>query len=50
VPSGQNTPSKVIEAGYKSNSASFRQIVNQTLADGDQFERVERGRYTVKQA
>jgi len=40
---------KVVEAGYQSSSASFRQIVNQTLNKSDQFERIGRGRYTTKQ-
>lgn len=39
---------KVIEAGYQSNSPNFRQIVNQTLAKCDQFERVGRGLYKTK--
>lgn len=40
---------KVIELGYRPNSASFRQIVNQTLNKNDQFERIGRARYTKKQ-
>jgi hypothetical protein len=39
-----------MEAGYRSSSASFRQIVNQTLNQSDQFERVGSGRYTAKRA
>lgn len=42
------TMKKVMEAGYQSNSPSFRQIVNQTLAKCDQFERVGRGMYKAK--
>lgn len=39
---------KVIEAGYQSNSPSFRLIVNQTLAKRDQLERVGRALYKSK--
>ncbi len=39
---------KAIDAGYRSSSTSFRQIVSQTLSGSDQFERVGRGRYTAK--
>ena len=39
---------KVIEAGYQATSASFRQFVNQTLANSHRYERVECGRYTVR--
>ena len=38
---------KVIEADYKSTSASFHQIVSQTFSHSDQFERVGRGQYTA---
>jgi len=39
---------KVIKQGYQSTSLSFRQIVTQTLAKSDQFERVGRGLYKAK--
>ncbi len=39
---------KVIEQGYRTTSANFRQIVLQTLARSDQFERVGRGLYKAK--
>jgi len=36
-------------AGYKSSSASFRNIVNQTLLKNpDLFKKIERGQYTAK--
>lgn len=40
---------KAVDSGYRSSSASFRQIVSQTLSGSDQFERVGRGRYALKQ-
>lgn len=48
VLSAGDAAKKVLEAGYRSNSSNFRQIVNQALAKGDHFERVERGLYRVK--
>ena len=39
---------KVLEAGYRSTSASFRRIVNHTLHISPHFERVARGRYTAR--
>lgn len=39
---------KVIEHGYRTSSPNFRQIVTQTLAKNDQFERVGRGLYKAK--
>lgn len=39
---------KVIEQGYRTTSSNFRQIVLQTLAKSDQFERVGRGLYKAK--
>ena len=41
---------KVAEAGYKTTSPSFRQIVNITFIRSGAFERVDRGRYRVKPA
>ena len=38
----------VQRAGYKTTSASFRTIVNQTLINSGQFKRVSRGQYTAK--
>jgi hypothetical protein len=38
----------VKKAGYQSSSASFRQIVSQTLVSRPEFKRVSRGVYTVK--
>lgn len=38
----------VQEAGYKTTSASFRTIVNQTLINSPKFKRVSRGQYTAK--
>ncbi|MCA9310162.1 MAG: hypothetical protein KDA21_03095, partial [Phycisphaerales bacterium] len=35
-------------AGYKTTSPNFRTIVNQALLKDERFERVSRGRYTVK--
>ena len=34
--------------GYKTTSPNFRTIVNQALLKDERFERVSRGRYTVK--
>jgi hypothetical protein len=47
-PPGANQ--KAVEAGYQSNSASFRQTVSKTLNKSGQFERVGRGRYTARMA
>ena len=38
----------VLAAGYRSASPAFRRIVNITLSRNSRFERVARGRYTVK--
>lgn len=38
----------VQQAGYKTTSASFRTIVNQTLINSGKFKRVSRGKYTAK--
>ena len=38
----------VLNAGYRTTSPSFRQIVNITLIRSGEFERVGRGRYRVK--
>jgi hypothetical protein len=38
----------VKKAGYQSGSASFRQIVSQTLVSRPDFKRVSRGVYTLK--
>ncbi|MFN9480732.1 MAG: hypothetical protein ACK6C0_15140 [Betaproteobacteria bacterium] len=38
----------VRKAGYQSSSASFRQIVSQTLVSRPEFKRVARGVYTLK--
>jgi hypothetical protein len=36
-------------AGYKTRSANFRTVVNQTLlVNKDAFRKVERGKYTAK--
>ncbi len=37
----------VQKAGYKTNSANFRTIVNQTLIKDDRFKKVARGQYTA---
>ena len=39
---------KVLAAGYRSSSPSFRAIVNRALIKNAQFKRVGRGRYTTK--
>ncbi|OFZ73187.1 MAG: hypothetical protein A2W04_00130 [Betaproteobacteria bacterium RBG_16_64_9] len=39
---------KVLEAGYRTTSPSFRQIVNITLLRSGQFQRVGRGKYAVR--
>jgi hypothetical protein len=38
----------VLAAGYRSASPEFREIVKITLSRDSRFERVARGRYTVK--
>ncbi len=38
---------KVQTAGYKTNAANFRVIVNQTLLKSDRFKKIERGQYTA---
>lgn len=38
----------VVAAGYKTSSANFRTIVNQTLLKDSRFKKVSRGRYTAK--
>lgn len=38
----------VQRAGYKTSSANFRTIVNQTLIKSDKFKKVSRGQYTAK--
>lgn len=37
----------VQKAGYKTTSATFRTIVNQTLIKSDKFKKIGRGRYTA---
>ena len=39
---------EVQRAGYKTTSASFRTIVNQTLIKDSRFKKVSRGQYTAK--
>lgn len=39
---------KALAAGYKSNAASFRAIVNQALIKDDRFVAAERGKYQIK--
>ena len=39
---------QVLKSGYRSTSANFRGIVNQTLIKGKQFQSVERGIYGLK--
>ena len=39
---------KVLATGYKSKSANFRGIVNQTLIKDKRFAQVERGVYELK--
>jgi hypothetical protein len=39
---------KVLAAGYRSSSPSFRAIVNRALIKNAQFKRVGRGRYTIR--
>jgi hypothetical protein len=39
---------KVKATGYRSGSANFRAIINQTLIKEKQFQQVERGTYTLK--
>lgn len=38
----------VQDAGYKTTSANFRTIVNQTLIKSDRFKKVGRGQYTAR--
>lgn len=38
----------VQKAGYKTNAASFRTVVNIALINSGKFKRVERGQYTAK--
>ena len=38
----------VVASGYKTSSANFRTIVNQTLLKDKRFKKVSRGRYTAK--
>jgi hypothetical protein len=40
----------VQKAGYKTTSANFRTIVNQTLINSGKFKRLGRGQYTAKLA
>ena len=39
---------EVQNAGYKTSSANFRTIVNQTLIKSDKFRKVSRGKYTAR--
>lgn len=39
---------KVKATGYRSGSANFRAIINQTLIKEKQFQQVDRGTYTLK--
>jgi hypothetical protein len=38
----------VQKAGYNTNAANFRTIVNQCLINSGKFKRIERGQYTAK--
>jgi hypothetical protein len=38
----------VQDAGYRTSSANFRTIVNQTLINSGRFRKVSRGKYTAK--
>lgn len=38
----------VVSNGYKTSSKTFRTIVNQTLLANEVFEKIDRGRYTVR--
>ncbi len=38
----------VVSNGYQTTSKTFRTIVNQTLLANDVFEKIDRGRYTVR--